>query len=117
MCFPGPNGRPLGPGTHIVGIEILHLNSYQISIMYYVYFLQSLKVKRFYIGVTEDLVTRLKKHNNGSSRSTAPYRPWKLIYSEEYSDKSEAYKREYYLKRPKGYLEKLEIIKYNQLAL
>jgi putative endonuclease len=78
--------------------------------MFYVYFLKSEKSKSFYIGVTKNIETRLKKHNNGSTKSTKPYRPWKLVYIEEFSDKKEAYKREWYLKHPKGYKEKLKII-------
>ena len=78
---------------------------------YKVYFLQSLKDKGFYIGYTSlELQERLKKHNAGHVRSTKPRRPWILIYFEQYSDKSIACKREYYLKRPLGYKEKLFII-------
>ena len=79
--------------------------------MYFVYVLKSTKHNRYYIGVTKDIHKRLKKHNNGSSRSTKPYRPWVIIYNEKYKDKSDAYRREYYLKSPKGYLEKKRIIR------
>jgi len=77
--------------------------------MYYVYILQSSKEKHFYIGVTKEPMERLKRHNQGSSLSTAPYRPWKTIYFETYINKEEAYKREYHLKRPAGYKEKIQI--------
>lgn len=41
--------------------------------------------------------------------------PWKLVYMEKYQQKSDATKREWHLKHPKGYLEKLEIVaKINQ---
>ena len=80
--------------------------------MYTVYIIQSLtQNNRFYIGVTKNLEKRLKKHNNGSSRATKPYRPWKVIYQEVYLNKQEAYKREYYLKHPKGYREKRESLR------
>lgn len=78
--------------------------------MWYVYILQSTIRKRFYVGVTQNIEFRLRDHNKGSTKSTKPYRPWKLIYKESYKDKKEAYKREYYLKHPKGYLEKIKII-------
>jgi hypothetical protein len=29
-----------------------------------------------YIGLTDDLKNRLKKHNEGGSRHTSKYRPW-----------------------------------------
>jgi putative endonuclease len=78
--------------------------------MFFVYILQSLEYNRFYTGVTQDLEKRIKKHNNGLSKSTKPYRPWVLIYIEKFNDKKIAYKREYYLKQPSGYKNKLKII-------
>ena len=79
--------------------------------------LQSLKAKSFYIGYTTNLSRRESEHNKGNTKSTRPYTPWKLIYSEEFDDKSTAYKREWYLKHPKGYKKKLEIIqKYGGVA-
>ena len=77
--------------------------------MYYLYILQSIDRKHFYIGSSSDLVQRLKKHNNGSSKSTKPYRPWEIIYKKEFTTKEEAVKKEYFLKSPKGYLEKIKI--------
>jgi len=78
---------------------------------YFVYFLRSLVEHRYYIGFTTDLKSRLENHNNGKTKSTRYYRPWKIIYSEKFINKKNAYKREWHLKHPKGYLEKLEIIK------
>jgi len=78
--------------------------------MYFVYILQSKRCRRFYIGVTQDLKERLENHNNGYTKSTKPYGPWELIYIEEYESKYKAYKREYYLKHPKGWLEKRRIV-------
>ncbi|MFA6458413.1 MAG: GIY-YIG nuclease family protein [Patescibacteria group bacterium] len=78
--------------------------------MYYVYILKSGAHKRFYIGASSDIKKRLAEHNKGNTKSTKPYRPWELIYVENFESKSEAHKREFYLKHPKGYLEKLKII-------
>ena len=78
---------------------------------YFVYILKSQRVKRFYIGCTVNLEVRLKEHNTGITKSTKPFRPWKIMYFERFMDKSEAFKREWYLKHPAGYLEKLKIIK------
>ena len=64
-----------------------------------------------YIGVTENLSRRVEEHNRGYSKATKPRRPLELIYHEKYNKKEEAYKREFYLKSPKGYKEKLRIIK------
>lgn len=51
------------------------------------------------------------QHNAGHTVSTKKYRPWKLIYQEHFSNKKEAFKREWFLKHPKGYIEKLYITK------
>ena len=85
---------------------------------YHVYLLQSQKDYGFYIGYTSKKPSeRLSQHNSGMVKSTKPRIPFKLIYTESYSDEKEAYKREWYLKHPKGYQEKLEIIrKYGPLA-
>ena len=73
---------------------------------YEVYILKSLIKEIYYIGCTTDLVKRLKEHNAGKTKSTKPYIPWKIIYSEVFLEKKAAYKREWHLKHPKGYLEK-----------
>ena len=67
--------------------------------MYYVYVLKSLKNGKRYIGYSsKDPIERLKEHNQGSNQFTRQNKPFKLVYSEEYVDKSEASKRERYLK-------------------
>jgi putative endonuclease len=74
--------------------------------MYYVYILKSTVANRFYAGVTKDLEKRLINHNKGGTKSIKPFRPWRIAYIEKYIDKKQAFKREFYLKSPKGYLEK-----------
>ena len=71
-------------------------------IMYQVYILQSITKQRHYIGHTEDLIKRLAIHNSGKVRVTKGYRPWKIIYSESYSTRAEAAKRELEIKGFKG---------------
>ena len=66
--------------------------------MYYVYILKSLIVDRYYIGHTSDLDKRLGEHNRGKTRSTKAYAPWKIVYTEEFGLKSEAFKREQEIK-------------------
>ena len=71
--------------------------------MHYVYYLQSLKVKdQFYVGSTSDLDKRLRQHNKGDSSATKPYLPWELIFFEAFKSKSDALRREEYLKTTKG---------------
>lgn len=84
---------------------------------HFVYILSSLHHKRYYIGYTIDIARRLEEHNVGGAKATNPFKPWRLIYSEEFDSKSEAYKREWHLKHAPGRKEKLEIIeKYGGIA-
>lgn len=62
--------------------------------MFYLYILQSEKNGRFYIGSCEDIDARLARHNAGATTSTKSGRPWKVVYFEEFSTRSEAIKRE-----------------------
>ncbi|MDA3840236.1 MAG: GIY-YIG nuclease family protein [Patescibacteria group bacterium] len=66
--------------------------------MYIVYILKSENFNRYYIGHTADLNERLKKHNNGRVKSTKAYKPWLVIYTEEYDTKQDAYRREMKIK-------------------
>ncbi len=53
--------------------------------MWYFYVIQSQKdLNYFYKGSTYDLVRRLASHNSGDVFSSAPYRPYKLVYYEAY---------------------------------
>lgn len=77
---------------------------------YYVYFIQSLKDNKFYIGCTSNLEKRLEYHNKGRNKSTKYRAPFRLVYYEKYDNKHEAFKREFCLKSPKGFLDKKRII-------
>ena len=70
--------------------------------MHKVYIIQSLKNRRYYIGHTENIEKRLKRHNDGLVKSTKSFRPWRLIYTEDYCLRSEAYRRELEIKSYKG---------------
>ncbi|GEM_PF-1551592 len=54
---------------------------------------------RHYIGITDDVEVRLNKHNRGHVRSTKAYGPWLVVHTEEFRDKTEARKREVFLKK------------------
>ena len=69
---------------------------------YCVYVLYSLKDHQLYIGFTTDLKQRLTDQFNGKVESTSPRRPFKLIHCEYYLAKSDAERREKYLKTAKG---------------
>ena len=74
----------------------------EFNIMYKVYILQSIKHLRYYIGHTQNLESRLKKHNSGRVRSTKDGVPWKIVYTEIYNTRSDAYSRELEIKKYKG---------------
>ncbi len=62
-----------------------------------VYVLQSIKDQKQYIGSSEDLLKRIRRHNQGLVRSTKNRRPLKLIAYRVFSDILEAsiYEKKY----------------------
>jgi putative endonuclease len=70
--------------------------------MLYVYLLESLKDKSWYIGYSEDLRKRLERHNKGENEYTKNKAPWKLVYYEAYLNKLDALGREKFLKSGSG---------------
>ena len=71
--------------------------------MSYVYLLNSLKNNKRHVGSTDLLPKeRLKKHNYGSNSFTKRNKPFILVYKEEYFNKTEAKKREKFLKSGVG---------------
>ena len=69
---------------------------------HYIYILQSQKDFAYYIGSSKDPQQRLIKHNRPHKGYTARKQPWKLIYTEKYKTKTEALKREKFLKDQKS---------------
>lgn len=67
--------------------------------MYHLYILQSQKNLGYYIGTTNNFKKRLDEHNNGKSRSTKSRIPFTLKYTETFNNKTEARKREIFLKK------------------
>lgn len=65
----------------------------------YVYILKC-KDGTLYTGYTNNLERRIKAHNSGKGAKYTRCRlPVELVYSETYETKSEAMKREYYIKQ------------------
>jgi putative endonuclease len=57
---------------------------------FFVYILHSIGSDRFYIGQTKDVNARVERHNLGYEKSTAPFRPWRLILYLEKDTRGEA---------------------------
>ncbi len=58
--------------------------------MYYTYLIFSEKVNRYYVGSSQDVEERLRRHNNDHSTSTKGKGPWKLVTSFPFETRSEA---------------------------
>jgi len=66
--------------------------------VYYFYILQSNRDGKFYYGHTDNLKQRLKKHQEGLTRSTKSRRPLELVYYESFTTRKEALSREHQFK-------------------
>lgn len=70
---------------------------------YTVYVLYSSKFDKIYIGYTQNLIQRFHSHNYRSKKGwTKNFRPWEVIYTETFDNKTAALKREKQLKGGKG---------------
>ena len=88
-----PGARGSSPGESHPPIKVF--------LMYYVYFLQ-LSNSDIYKGMTEDLKRRVYEHKNGKVESTRNYSPIILVGYEAYQLKSDAQRREKFLKTTEG---------------
>ena len=79
--------------------------------MYYIYILECAD-NTFYTGITTDLERRVSEHNSSSlwAKYTKSRRPVKLLYFEEYENRSWASKREIEIKKLTK-KQKIELIK------
>ena len=68
-----------------------------------VYMLQSeADTDRFYVGLTDDLKDRLRRHNAGEVPHTAKHRPWRTKTAIAFTDRERAAAFERYLKSSSG---------------
>ena len=56
----------------------------------YVYFLYSARRKQFYVGISNNVADRVKRHNAGESLSTKSGVPWELVHIITCESKSDA---------------------------
>ena len=69
----------------------------------YVYILQSeANPDRFYVGLTDDLRDRLRRHNAGEVPHTRKFRPWRIKTAVAFTHREQAAKFERYLKTASG---------------
>ena len=70
--------------------------------MKYVYILESECGGHFYVGVTDDLKMRLRRHNAGTVPHTSKHLPWRLKTYIAFNDAEQAFAFERYLKSASG---------------
>ncbi|MEW5894477.1 MAG: GIY-YIG nuclease family protein [Candidatus Omnitrophota bacterium] len=70
--------------------------------MFIVYAIKSLRCNYIYVGLTNDLTRRLNQHIKGKSATTKAYRPFVLIFTEEFEIRQDARDKEKYLKSGSG---------------
>lgn len=70
--------------------------------MYYVYILKSEKDGKCYVGLTSNLKRKLQEHNAKQVKSTKARTPFTLVYNEQFETRTEARKREKFLKSGSG---------------
>ncbi len=70
--------------------------------MFYVYILFSKTRDKYYIGSSQNIEQRVKKHNEKHKGFTGHTKDWVLVYSEEFQTLSEARNRELQIKRKKS---------------
>ena len=82
---------------------------------YYVYMLKCTtpKIKKTYVGYTNNLVKRLKTHNNSKGAKSTKGFKWKIIYKKKFLNKSKAMSFEYNLKKNRK--KRLIILKSNKI--
>lgn len=70
--------------------------------MFTVYILQSQTTFRYYIGYCSNMKERLQRHNSGRSTYSKKERPWIVVYTEVFTNRTDAMKREKQIKSYKG---------------
>ena len=79
---------------------------------YSVYILYSDTRSKFYCGSCQNIDERLKQHNSGYSRFTKNGIPWRLVWSTEVIDRTEALKLEIKIKKrgAKRFIDDMKLI-------
>jgi putative endonuclease len=70
--------------------------------MFFVYILQNKNGKTYTGYTSKDVAERLAEHNGGCNTFTKYYKPWKLVYYEQFTCEKCARNREKFLKTGVG---------------
>ena len=66
--------------------------------MQYVYVIESVEKNYIYVGMTNNVGSRLRQYQSGKSKTTKAYTPFRHILTEVYKTRVETREREKYLK-------------------
>ena len=66
--------------------------------MYYTYILHSQKLSKYYVGYSDDLENRFRKHLTEHKGFTGKAKDWKIVYTEAFDTKEAARKRKLQIK-------------------
>jgi len=71
--------------------------------VFYVYMLKCISdnINKTYVGYTNNLTLRLKKHNSNKGAKATRGLKWKIIYKKKFNTKNTAMSYEYRLKKDK----------------
>lgn len=72
------------------------------SKMWYVYILRSIKFRRYYVGLSNNIDRRFLEHNNGWVTKTKFYKPFRLVHVEITDTRQGARSLEKYFKSGYG---------------
>lgn len=86
-------------GYSSAGLRLYESKTRRGERVFYTYIIESISFGTFYIGQTNDLISRIKKHNAGQVSSTRNKKPYKLVYFEEFASRAEAMNREWEIKK------------------
>ena len=80
---------------------------------YWMYILQSESSGQYYVGHTNNLQDRLRRHNASRTLANKGRGPWRLVHSEEFTTRPAAAARERVIKAQKSrqYIESLCLMK------
>jgi len=72
--------------------------------MHFVYLIRSIsRPNKTYVGMTEDVDSRLKAHNEGHCPSTSRFCPWEIVTYVAVQTEDQAHNLEQYLKTGSGH--------------
>ena len=76
--------------------------SFMENTTFYIYAIASIEKDWIYVGMTKNIIRRFNEHQRGKEKTTKPFKPFILIFSEECNDRPSARVREKYWKGASG---------------